>query len=484
VDLQPRYLSVDVGKVLSDYEGELLVLVESSGEVEVYGHGIVAQRVEVGVEDLGERDIAKAGDGGREDTDAGLNHELDGRVVEVQSHRLREGTTVDTDAVDDQSEGALRIELPASHRHRNVEIVGRGGTGDWDLGAVAEVKEAGRGGDGHSTQGKTNVSRRQERVRGPELDGAVCVDNSHGVVLAGDHERLEGRLIEGASVGHDELVGGCDVPVTSPDGVDVKVGKVVGVGHVSIVQPEGEGRGRGDVLERDHREIHVVVEVDGEGGLVVDSCKGGGSGHRKCGWAEGRHSIFEEGPLRAHEDVGVCSGVDAWVIDVDGGVDFVGAGLSDDVRGQLSVGGEGGVPIVPLPVEAAGVDVVVVLGDLVVDADVVPEVVVVLGDGGVRDHHVEFGAGVAGVFEPDDHIINVTELSPPALSVVERAAYPDVARAGVRVHVLKSRNAVVAVIAENCHHQLLIGLHHQVHVCRDGGGESDGSWVCLVVGRA
>ena len=120
VDFQTRDFCVDVAEILSNDEGELLVLVESSGEVKVDGHGVVAQRVQVGVHDLCQRNIAQTGNGGGEDADSSLYNELDGRVVKVESDALGKGSVADADAVNHQSKDVLGVKLPASHGDSQV----------------------------------------------------------------------------------------------------------------------------------------------------------------------------------------------------------------------------------------------------------------------------------------------------------------------------------------------------------------------------
>ena len=120
VDFQTRDFGVDIAEILPDDEGELLVLVESSGEVKVDGHGVIAQRVQVGVHDLSQRNITQAGNGGGEDADSSLYDKLDGRVVKVEGDALGKGSVADADAVHHQSKDVLGVKLPASHGDSQV----------------------------------------------------------------------------------------------------------------------------------------------------------------------------------------------------------------------------------------------------------------------------------------------------------------------------------------------------------------------------
>ena len=121
--LHPRNLGVDVRKILPNDEGKLFVLVQGSRQVEVDGHGVVTQGVQVGVHYLGEGYVLQACDGGGEDPDPGLNHELDGGVVKVEGHALGDGGAVDADTVDNEGELSGGVELPARHCCSHVLVI-------------------------------------------------------------------------------------------------------------------------------------------------------------------------------------------------------------------------------------------------------------------------------------------------------------------------------------------------------------------------
>ena len=123
---------------------------------------------------------------------------------------------------------------------------------------------------------------------------------------------------------------------------------------------------------------------------------------------------------------------------------------------------------------------VVVLGDLVVDAHLVPVVVTPLAGRGVGEQDVELGRLEGKVLEPHHHLVHPDRHvgAPPQL---ESASDVEVAGAGVGVHVGPGHTSEVVSRIEG-YHQLLVGLDDQVHLGGVPALEPEGTRVGGVVG--